>query len=244
MEISMKNYTIYTNIGNREINEDSVRFTEKDGVSCYVLADGLGGHGRGDEASSIVVDEIIHLFQEYNADWSIFIKDAIEKAQEKLLEEQRVRHAVLQMKTTIVVLVVTPSMSYYGHVGDSRLYLFKGHRIKLRTIDHSVPQMLVLSKAIKESEIRNHPDRNKLLRVLGIEWDREMVELAEVKRKRKQAFLLCSDGFWELVEEKQMEYFLKKADSVDQWMRMMVEEVQKKGINKDMDNYSAIAVWL
>ena len=116
--------------------------------------------------------------------------------------------------------------------------------MKFRTLDHSVPQMLVKSGEIKESEIRNHPDRNRLLRALGLETDRQLYELQEPYPLRKcQAFLLCSDGFWELIEEEKMCSFLKKAESADEWLRLMNEEVQKNGAGKNMDNNSAIAVW-
>ena len=104
--------------------------------------------------------------------------------------------------------------------------------------------MLVLSKEIKESQIRNHPDRNILLRVLGIEWDDPMYELlVPISLKKCQAFLLCSDGFWELIEEKEMCELLKKSSSVEEWLFSMVEVVKKNGVGRNMDNYSAIAIW-
>lgn len=63
--------------------------------------------------------------------------------------------------------------------------------------------MLVAAGQLKEKQIRNHPDRNRLLRVLGVDWDSPKYQLEEPKeRLGKQAFLLCTDGFWELIEEK------------------------------------------
>ena len=104
--------------------------------------------------------------------------------------------------------------------------------------------MLALSKEIKEEQIRNHPDRNMLLRVMGVEWEEKMYELmAPIPLKKCQAFLLCSDGFWELITEKEMCEQLKKASSVDEWLSNMIQIVKKNGMGKNMDNYSAIAVW-
>jgi serine/threonine protein phosphatase PrpC len=116
--------------------------------------------------------------------------------------------------------------------------------VKLRTLDHSVPQMLVFAREIKEKQIRNHPDRNRLLRVMGIEWEKPMYELAEQTQLEKyQAFLLCSDGFWELIDEKQMCKLLKNSSTVEEWMQAMVEVIKQNGIGKNMDNYTAIALW-
>ena len=66
----------------------------------------------------------------------------------------------------------------------------------------------------------------------------------EIPREKEMAFLLCSDGFWELILEKKMESALKKADSPAAWLEAMEKIVEKNGRNKDMDNYSAIAVWI
>ena len=115
----------------------------------------------------------------------------------------------------------------------------------VRTLDHSIPQMLVMSGEITESEIRNHPDRNILLRVMGAEWDGPAYELLKPVPLRKcQAMLLCSDGFWELIDEACMCDCLKKSNSVEEWMAYMSEIVKINGKDKDMDNYTAVAVWV
>ena len=135
--------------------------------------------------------------------------------------------------------------TYIGYVGDSRGYVFRRNKVRTRTLDHSIPQMLALSGEIKESEIRHHPDRNILLRVIGIDWEEPMYALLpRVPLSKCQAFLLCSDGFWELIEEKTMCELLKKAGSVEEWLDSMVRVVRENGAGTDMDNNSAVAVWL
>lgn len=151
------------------------------------------------------------------------------------------------MKTTLVILEIEKERIRWGHIGDSRLYYFVNGRIRERTLDHSVPQMLVSAGEIKEKAIRHHPDRNRLLRVLGTDGDDEPVNYQEsevVKRTGGQAFLLCTDGFWELIEEKKMEAALKKASTPDQWIAAMQEIICKNGRGTNMDNYSAVAVWV
>ncbi len=236
-------YSAFTDKGNREINEDSIGVFQNGENYCFVLCDGLGGHGMGDVASGYVKDSFETLFAN-TFDTKDFLDQAFFISQSGLLEEQKKRNATSKMKTTCVSVVTDDKYAYIGHIGDSRIYLFHHNRVKLRTLDHSIPQMLVLSKEIKESEIRNHPQRNMLLRVMGIEWDKKMFDLMNPIPLRKcQAFLLCSDGFWELIEESKMCELLKKAETPDEWLQNMVEEVKRNGSDRNMDNFSAIAIW-
>lgn len=239
----MLKYSLLTNIGSRDINEDSIGAYEKDGNYCFILCDGLGGHGMGD-AASICVRNVFKEDFEKNALSADFLKKTFERGQKVLLEEQERLHAGYKMKTTAVAFMSYGRKAYIGHVGDSRLYIFKNNMVNTRTLDHSVPQMLVLSKQLKECEIRNHPDRSILLRVMGVEWEQPMYELmSPIPLRKCQAVLLCSDGFWELIEENEMCELLKKAESPEQWLKEMEAVVRANGMGKNMDNYSAIAVW-
>ena len=240
----MITYTVFTDRGGREVNEDSARVFEKDGKKCLVLCDGLGGHGKGEVASALVVEAVGQIFNSAQKIDEDFLRSAFQLSQEALIDEQIRQDAKTDMKTTAVAMYVDGNKVQWGHVGDSRLYAFAKNKVKLRTLDHSVPQMLVFAREIKEKQIRNHPDRNRLLRVMGIEWEKPMYELAEQTQLEKyQAFLLCSDGFWELIDEKQMCKLLKNSSTVEKWMQAMVEVIKQNGIGKNMDNYTAIALW-
>lgn len=241
----MVKYKKMSEPGSREINEDFVSLAEKGSTLCCVLCDGLGGHGKGEEASKLVANEIISFFMT-NDNFIDRMDEAFEVAQKKLLEEQKLKSAKHEMKTTAVILAITDKEIRWGHIGDSRAYMFKRCRYKKRTLDHSVPQMLVLARDIKEKEIRNHPDRNKLLRVMGIEWGASSYVISKkMRRKKDLSFLLCSDGFWELIDEKNMSALLKEsAGDVNKWVDSMSEVVKANGQGKNMDNFSAIAVMI
>lgn len=239
----MVTYKIFTDKGGRDVNEDSAIMAEKNGNYVFILADGLGGHGKGEVASGLVTEIGKELFLNY--DDASYIESCFETAQMELLEEQKRQNAQSQMKTTMVVLELKDGKARWGHVGDSRLYQFQKNKLIVRTLDHSVPQMLVQAGEIKEKQIRYHEDRNRLLRVMGVEWSSPQYTLADpIEQKAGQAFLLCSDGFWELIEEKKMMALLKKSQTVDEWMEAMAEEVKKNGVGKNMDNNTAIGVWI
>lgn len=239
----MLNFAMFTNAGDRPVNEDAVGCFTNGSNHCFVLCDGLGGHGMGDVASNLVKDVFQDQFLKTD-DMVNFLGQTFSAAQEILMMEQVEKHAKRKMKTTAVALVTDEKTAYIGHIGDSRLYVFNKNKVKTRTLDHSIPQMLVLSRDIKENEIRNHPDRNIVLRVMGIEWEEPMYELmAPMPLKKCQAFLLCSDGFWELIDEKEMCTLLKKASSPQEWLLNMAKIVKANGVGRNMDNFSAIAVW-
>lgn len=240
----MITWTSISEKGEREHNEDFVGVRQVGERYCFVLADGLGGHGKGEVASQLVVTSILEDFEQ-SYDRDCFLQQSLMHAQKKLCEEQRKRNCPEQMKTTVVCLLVDHNYVQWAYAGDSRLYLFYKKKIKSRTLDHSVPQMLVLSKEMKEKAIRFHEDRNRLLKVMGIESDKQVFDVSKpMERKENQRFLLCSDGFWEFVLEKNMEKSMKKAETPKEWMDALSQIAVKNGAGKNMDNYSAIAVWL
>ena len=239
----MIRYSTLTNKGTRQINEDSVGCFSSDHNHCFVVCDGLGGHGMGDVASQLVVKTVENQFQKVEK-VSSFISETLTTAQESLLSAQKEMHAESKMKTTCVMCFTDEKKLYAGFIGDSRMYVFNKNKIRYRTLDHSIPQMLVITKEISEKEIRFHPDRNIVLRVMGVGWEKPMFELLPVDKMRKcQALLLCTDGFWELICEEDMCATLAQSASPEEWLQKMSEIIIKTGEGKEMDNYSAIAVW-
>lgn len=240
----MLEYAMFTDAGNRPVNEDSIGHVQKGSDACFILCDGLGGHGMGDVASRMVRDVFERKFYGSN-NMANFLADTFVAAQNELMVEQGHRCEKNKMKTTAVVLAVDDKNAYIGHVGDSRAYIFENNTVKIRTKDHSVPQILALCGEIEESEIRNHPERHIVLRVMGTEWEKPMYEMMKpISLQECQAFLLCSDGFWELIEEEEMCCLLEKANTPEEWIRDMVDVVKINGVSRNMDNFSAIAIWI
>lgn len=232
-------------VGERQINEDSVGFVNiGPETGLFILADGLGGHGRGEDASALIKEVSEEVFRSGYREEDCLMS-CFEISQERLMEKQQTENAKEDLKSTLVLLTIRHGVIQWGHVGDSRLYYFENNRMIERTLDHSVPQMLVNAGEIREKEIRHHPDRNRLLRVMGMEWDGPQYQLStEISVGERQSFLLCSDGFWENITENQMEACLKKASDVRDWLRRMTRIVSANGKGTNMDNYSAVAVWI
>lgn len=238
-------FQILSQNGSREINEDRVYAYCSNERGLFVIADGLGGHGKGDVASALATNAFKETFLNHFESLPALFPKAFLNAQSAILSEQKRSGTPFQMKTTVCALAMDDGKLMWGHIGDTRLYAFSHNKIKTRTLDHSVPQMLVFSHRIKEKEIRGHPDRNRLLRVLGVSGEMPRFELSEIHQANEfQAFLLCSDGFWELITEKEMGKLLKKSRSSDEWLEQMQAVVEDRGRGAEMDNYSAIAIIL
>lgn len=245
----MITYKRYSDIGNREVNEDSVGEQEQDGNHLFIVADGLGGHGHGECASGLAVTTSMEMFlgDYYKVkQGQEFLAQCFDCAQDIIMMSQKENREYADMKTTMVSLLIEGNHAYWGHVGDSRLYYFRKNKLVTRTLDHSVPQMLVNTGDIKEKDIRGHEDRSRLLRVVGSPWvNGHAYDISEgVDLQKAQAFLLCTDGFWEQITEKEMMQCLKKSHTVDAWLDSMVEIVRQNGKGSDMDNNSAIAIWV
>lgn len=233
-------YAQYTNKGDRANNEDSYAVTKNAESYCFVVADGLGGHGQGEVASQIAVNTTRDIFEQYGYGESFFF-NVFYTAQENIIREQDKSNTKFQMKTTLSILVIHGGCAYRAHIGDSRIYHFKGKRIKDRTLDHSVPQRMVTFGRLKESEIRGHADRSKLLHVLGVRDEDPAFEcMEEIQLMGDHRFLLCSDGFWEIIDEKTMTKCLRLSGNAEEWLHSMTKRVALSLADKD--NYTAIAV--
>lgn len=238
----MLDYAVLSKVGSREVNEDSVAAGEKKGSCCFVVCDGLGGHGMGDTASSLVANVFLEEFHSRDC-YDGFLSSAFSLAQERLTARQSESRVTNKMRTTAAALFTDGQNAFIGHVGDSRVYVFRRQGEAIRTLDHSVPQILALSGEITEAQISQHPDRNMLLRAMGTAWDQPMYQLMPpVALSECRAFLLCSDGFWEYISADQMQSLLRQSRTAEEWLRAMQRLVEQAGAGEKMDNYSAIAI--
>jgi serine/threonine protein phosphatase PrpC len=227
--------------GGRRGNEDRAGETATPTGRAFVVADGLGGHAAGEIAAEACVRAVCEALKE--AEFSSHALAASFEAAQRAVQEAQREDAAVGCRTTAVVLLLAGERALWGHLGDSRLYLFRGGRVIHQTLDHSVPQALVQTGVIRPSEIRSHRDRNRLLRSLGGEGDAAATLLpAPLALQPGDAFLLCTDGFWELVTEAEMEAALREAKDPEDWLRRLEGRLLAKA-SGEFDNYTATAVF-
>lgn len=229
----------YSNIGGRSCNEDTVKIV-KNGTNqaCIVVADGLGGHGGGAQASAAAAETICSLW--LRQPLGLDLEAMVQRAHQEVLKLQSPRCA---MKSTIVTLCMDHGVAHWAHVGDSRLYYFYNGSLTFQSRDHSASQIAVMLGEITPDQIRFHADRNRVLRALGQDSDLFVETKDQPLLNGHHAFLLCSDGFWEYVLEEEMEQDLSLASSPEDWINRMRSRLEKR-IPPDNDNNSAAALWV
>ena len=223
----------YSGLGKRKNNEDSVSVLESVNGVLAVVADGLGGQDNGEYASR----QAVKVLQDRLAGESVSsrkLKDAILEANTEICALQA-GHPGAQ--TTIAALWLGEGFAEAAHVGDTRIYQFRGDAILYQSTDHSVAQLGVMAGDLEPGEIRTNRDRNKLFRVLG---DRRVPRVAEklLDIRSGDRLLLCSDGFWEGILESEMLRCAGQTENAEDWLRKMREIAEPAA----SDNNTAIAI--
>lgn len=199
-----------TDVGRRRHeNQDSMGYTQLDrfaykGAHLVICCDGMGGASGGQQASSTAVEHILEYFKDGHPspEPDIAIREAVEKAAEAVHEKAQADPRLEGMGTTCVVVVMHNGYLFAGHIGDSRLYLWRNGEMIRLSRDHSRVQFMVEAGIITEEEAKKHPHQNFLARVLGSN-QQPRVELLAPPRKMQlgDRLLLCSDGLYNEVEE-------------------------------------------
>ena len=226
--------------GGRNCNEDSVLFKQRGKNAVAIVADGLGGYGNGDIASHIVTTTMGELFLANPVIDQKHLTKLFQNTNRAICAEQK---NGIKMKSTAVGWFYNGKRFAVAHIGDSRLYHFRQKKIIFQTTDHRVPQVLFQAGEITDREIRFHEDRNKILRALGSRDEiRVEVNVWNEDVKDGDAFLLCSDGFWEYVWEEEMVEDLLHSKDPEQWIQFMNERIRQRAI-QDNDNFSAMTIF-
>lgn len=233
--------TGYSHIGNRSENEDSYAFGQAAPYQMYaVLCDGLGGHGGGSTASKLAATALEMLGRSPALPTESQIRMQMELANQQILEK---RQNSSHMKTTAVALYIEHNKAIWVHIGDSRLYHFHNGKLVDFTKDHSVCQIAVAMEEITRREIPNHPDRSKLLKVIGDNAITPEFHSVVTLAPGNHAFLLCSDGLWERLQEDEILLELYHSSTPEEWLyNLRCHAVARK--HEDVDNNTAVAAFI
>lgn len=196
-------------VGGRAENQDSYGAMQTSRGFLVTVCDGMGGGPGGKTASSIAVTEILKGINEGAEDETfvnVIIK-AVRRANMAIIEAGNNAPDLKGMGSTATVLLISEESAHVAHVGDSRIYQFRGKQKVFRTNDHSMVFDLVKQKVITEEQARLSAQSNVINRALGLRPDVE-VEVHELPYKKGDRFVLCSDGIHGAMPERE---FIKMA---------------------------------
>jgi PPM family protein phosphatase len=190
----------------RENNEDSFYVNDKLGI--YVLADGMGGHDGGEIASNIVVQSLgknlsLSLQHRQGHDIEHIVNKALYEANEEIILLKKEHIELMNMGTTVVLLVFFDDVAYYSHLGDSRAYHYSKEEDKLLqlTTDDSLVMEMVKRGEISKEKLRTHYLRNIVTRYLGMS-DLVLRDIRHCDFGKGDCIILCSDGLTSMIDER------------------------------------------
>jgi len=203
-------YTLFqdTRTGARAYNQDRLAHAATPESLLLVLADGMGGHAHGEIAAQLAVEYIVSAYRAEAKprlpNPELFLFRAIGRSHKVIIEQAHRLGLAESPRTTVVACVVQEGQAWWSFIGDSRLYLIRDGRIALRTRDHTPVQVLIDAGRIREEAAAHHPERNKLLQCLGGFIPPRLEPTASARLAKGDVVLLCSDGFWGPLTQRQL----------------------------------------
>lgn len=223
--IDINNIFTFSSPGPRENQEDCFLPVEPAKDSrIFVLCDGMGGHGHGEVASSVVANAIyscLEALYEYEIS-ELDIQNAVDCALMALKEADVFNDEERKMGTTLVVAVLNHSHILIGHIGDSRAYLFGADGLKkFRTIDHSRVEEAVQNEILTEEEAFTSPYRNIITRSIMADKESVKMDFDKIVPADGDILMLCSDGLTDVLRDREIESVLLAFPFSEAWAKVM-----------------------
>jgi serine/threonine protein phosphatase PrpC len=212
-------------------------------VGLFVVADGMGGHADGQEASRLAIQAISEIVSpailrtsEPDEHFSDLLKDGAHRA--NLTIYRRNREQEHMMGTTLTAALIVGTQAHVVNVGDSRTYRYRpGEGLTQISRDHSVVARLVESGVISREDVYTHPKRNQIYRCLGEKASLEL-DYFQVDVQAGDIFMSCSDGLWEMVRDPDIERIIAySSPHASQISSMLVQAALNGG---GADNISVV----
>lgn len=232
-------------IGGREENQDRVQVVAGDEAALMIVIDGMGGHTDGARAAEVATQTIAEAFAKKAGplfDPQGFLHLSIGRAHANLVNLGTDQRVEIRPRATCVVCLIQDGAAYWGHVGDSRVYLLRNERIIERTRDHSHVELLLQEGLITEEEIIDHPMRNFVECCLGGDVTLPGMTVTNQKRLLPGDLLLaCSDGFWSGLDDDEIASLGNRTNKLSDALRDLGEKAVRTS-GQFADNTSAAAL--
>lgn len=220
----------------RELNEDSLSC--RDDLGLWAVADGMGGHQAGDEASRKIAEELEKIGARDNlADLLSATRAALNGANAQLMEMAGQFDPSRVPGSTVAILLINQDEAAAVWVGDSRIYRFRDGKAEQITRDHSHVQELVDQQLISQDEAESHPMANVITRAVGIEDPLE-IDILNFRVETGDRFLICTDGLSRLLSMDEISK-LMRTEELDECVQSLLHTALVRGAP---DNVTLITV--
>jgi protein phosphatase len=215
----------------REQNED--RYIIDQGVGCFLIADGMGGHLAGEVASRIAAETIAKKLARWSGkpsrDPAKTLQDAIHAAHQAVRKEAAKSLARRGMGSTVVVAWLQPDSCqlWLGHVGDSRAYLLRGSEFFLLTEDHTIYNQ-ARRAGMLGPDPQMHPPRGVLSQAIGPS-DAIAPEVVRIELRPGDRLMLCSDGLTDMLSDEEIKALLIPPAELEKTCNTLIQAALKRG---------------
>ncbi|MBE6156262.1 MAG: Stp1/IreP family PP2C-type Ser/Thr phosphatase [Firmicutes bacterium] len=223
----------------RSHNEDSVTILKNaNDEYLLVVADGMGGHRKGEVASSIVVSRLGKRFNDTPSigtklDAVNWLNDNINEINKEILEYGENNIDSKGLGTTVVVALLTKTYLIFGNLGDSSGYVIKNNKLHKVTKDHTLVNLLVDAGNLTLDEAKTHPKKNVLMKALGAA-EKADLDIFDVDME-SEAIMLCSDGLTNMLTEDQIEKVLIDEElEIEEKVDKLIKKCNARGGNDNI----------
>lgn len=234
--LSWSSYGI-TDVGKvRKHNEDNLY--ERAEIGLWVVADGMGGHAKGDIASQMIVDSLKKLHEGTNlTNYIDDIEDRLQEVNRKLIAKAKESANKATIGSTVVIMLAYEKYCIYIWAGDSRLYRLRDGELRQITTDHSQVELYVEQGLISREEAVYHPHGNMITRAVGA-TEELFLDMDMQEMHRSDRYLLCSDGLTKHTQDFELESIVQQG-TTEETCRKLIDITLERGAG---DNVTAIVV--
>ena len=234
--MSVTSYGI-TDVGKaRKHNEDSM--LDRGEIGLWVVADGMGGHAKGDVASQMIVEAMKKVHEGVKLESCIDdIEERLLDVNQRLIAKARESEKKTTIGSTVVLMLAYQDLCVYAWAGDSRLYRLRDNELRQMTTDHSQVEVYVEQGLISREEAAVHPHGNMITRAVGAA-DVLYLDMDIQKMKSGDRYLLCSDGLTKHTNDLEFEEMLRQG-TPEECCKAMIQQTLDRGAG---DNVTAIVV--
>jgi protein phosphatase len=229
-----------TDQGVRPSNQDN--FVVDPDHHVYLVADGMGGQEKGDQASTMAVQIIPEVLRQRLAareDVDSALQSAMTQANQAIIAAGQAQPLGRRMGTTAVLAVQRDDRVYVAHLGDSRAYLIRGDQVRLLTVDHSVAKFLEQSGTLSAEEARHSPLQHVLYKFLGCPDMTTGAEVLQFEARPGDRLLLASDGLTNHIRDADLRDGAQRFADPQAWADYLVPLALERG---SRDNVTCVVV--
>ncbi len=227
----------------RTTNEDQVvALVNRHQDVLLAVADGMGGHARGDLASRLAMQSLTKGFKNTfglltSKTASLWLRQQVVQANRTIYQEAQKSSSLKEMGTTLVIALIVNKDLIILNIGDSRVYLFENGQLTQATEDQTYVEYLFRQGKITEAQKLTHPQKHVLLNALGL--NTSVSYDLKITPYQGQTILICSDGLYNNLSEGELATIIRSSDSVNQKVDSLINLANANGGNDNI----AVAIW-